>query len=155
MNAISENGIRVFTDAVKYFFSQATADQVVVDTAFLAEDGNPAYYDYTGLVAVSGGFHGCVYFSAPRVMLRHLLVAMGESDHGDQNLLDLVGEVANTFSGNAREYFGPAFGVSVPVTTNGKPDRAKADRHRSSPFVISVGWKSYSAAVVVCVERDG
>lgn len=155
MSAISEGQIRVFTDAVKHFFSQVTKDQIAITSSFLAMDGNPVCHDYTGLIAVSGEFHGCVYFSAPRIMLRHLLISMGESDHRDENLLDLVGEVANTFSGNAREHFGPKFVISVPVAVKGRPDRAKPAGVKSSPFVISVGWKSYSAAVVVCVEGDG
>src|SRR4030065_1302573 len=103
---ISEERIRVFTNAVKHYFSQVAGEAVAIDTAFLAEDGNPVCYDYTGLISVSGDFRGCVYFSAPRVMLRHLLMAHGESDHREEHLLDLVGEVANTLSGNAREHFG-------------------------------------------------
>jgi hypothetical protein len=62
--------------------------------------------------------------------------------------------VANTFSGNAREHFGPAFAISVPVAVKGRPEQVKPDGLKSAPLVISVGWKSYSAAVVVCVEND-
>lgn len=152
MSTISEGAIRVFTDSVKHYFAQVIDDDVAIDAAFLANDRNPLCYDYTGLIAVSGDFRGCVYFSAPRAMLRHLLIASGESDHREENLLDLVGEVANTFSGNAREHFGPAFAISVPVTVKGKPDHAKPNAHGSFPFVIAVKWKAYSAAVVVCVD---
>lgn len=155
MSKISEGNIRVFTEAVKSYFSQASEGEIAVDTAFLAVDGNPVCYDYTGVISVAGDFRGCVYFSAPRVMLRHLLMAMGEANHSEENLLDLVGEVANTFSGNAREHFGSAFAISPPVTVKGRPDLARPDAQRSSPFVISVGWKSYSAAVVVCVHDGG
>lgn len=153
MSKISEGNIRVFIDAVKSYFSQASDGDVAVDTAFLAVDGNPVCYDYTGVISVAGDFRGCVYFSAPRVMLRHLLMAMGEPNHSEENLLDLVGEVANTFSGNAREHFGAAFAISPPVTVKGRPQLVPQDAHPSSPFVISVGWKSYSAAVVVCVHN--
>ena len=154
MSIISEGQIRVFSDAVKHYFAQISADEAAVNTAFLAEDGKPVCYDYTGLIAVSGEFRGCVYFSAPRVMLRHLLIAMGEPDHREANLLDLVGEVANTFSGNAREHFGPQFSISVPVTLRGRPEPPKPEGLHSLPYVITVGWKSYSAALVVCVESD-
>jgi len=151
---ISEGQIRIFSDAVKHYFAQISTDEAAVNTAFLAEDGNPVCYDYTGLIAVSGEFRGCVYFSAPRVMLRHLLIAMGEPDHREENLLDLVGEVANTFSGNAREHFGPEFAISVPVAVKGRPEGAKPSTQHPLPYVITVGWKSYSAALVVCVEND-
>jgi chemotaxis protein CheX len=149
---ISEERIRVFTNAVKHYFAQVAGEAVAIDTAFLAEDGNPVCYDYTGLISVSGDFRGCVYFSAPRVMLRHLLIAHGESDHREEHLLDLVGEVANTFSGNAREYFGPSFAISPPLAVSGRPDCLDYHEVHERPFVISITWKAYTAAIAVCVE---
>jgi len=148
----SEDRIRVFTDAVKHYFAQIADEAVAIDTAFLAADGNPVCYDYTGLISVSGEFRGCVYFSAPRVMLRHLLMAHGETDHREENLLDLVGEVANTFSGNAREHFGPSFAISPPLAVSGRPDCLDHHEIRERPFVISITWKAYTAAIAVCVE---
>ena len=153
MNTISEEQIRVFTDSVKYYFSQLADGEMAVDAAFLAEDGNPVCYDYTGLISVSGEFRGCVYFSAPRVLLRRLLMAHGETDHGEEQLLDLVGEVANTFSGNARTHFGSTFAISVPVAMKGAPKRIKQGDLQRRPYVISVTWKSYTAAIVVCIEN--
>lgn len=155
MNAISEERVRVFTDAVKHYFSQIAGEAVVIDTAFLAMDGCPVCYDYTGLISVSGGFRGCVYFSAPRVMLRHLLIAHGESDHREAHLLDVVGEVANTFSGNVRDHFGPGFTISTPIAVPGRPEFLQQAEHPERPMVISVTWKSYTAAIVVCIEGGG
>lgn len=149
---ISEDRIRVFTDAVKHYFAQVAGERVAIDTAFLAEDGNPVYYDYTGYISVSGDFRGCVYFSAPRVMLRHLLMAHGETDHRDEFLLDLVGEVANTFSGNAREHFGSSFTISTPIVVQGRPEYLRHPDLKERPFVISITWKAYTAAIAVCVE---
>ena len=77
---------------------------------------------------------------------------MGEPDHREANLSDLVGEVANTFSGNAREHFGPDVAISVPVTVKGRPERANPDGLDFLPYVITVGWKSHSDALMVCVE---
>jgi chemotaxis protein CheX len=39
-------------------------------------------------------------------MLRHLLISTGELDQSSDSLLDVIGEMANTISGNARRYFG-------------------------------------------------
>lgn len=155
MTSISEQRIRVFTDAVKHYFSQVVSEPVTIDTAFLAMDGAPVCYDYTGVISVSGGFCGCVYFSAPRVMLRHLLMAHGENDHREAQLLDVVGEVANTFSGNVREHFGPGFAISTPHAVPGRPEFLHRQEHGDRPFVISVTWKSYTAAIVVCLEAGG
>jgi len=62
-----------------------------------------------------GARKGIVYFTAPRGMLTVLLMRMQETDTSDENIKDLVGEVANTISGNARRDFGKNFVISVPV----------------------------------------
>ena len=48
-------------------------------------------------------------------MLTVLLMRMQETDTSDANIMDLVGEVANTISGNARRDFGRNFIISVPT----------------------------------------
>ena len=53
------------------------------------------------MIGISGARKGIVYFTAPRGMLTVLLMRMQETDSSDENIKDLVGEVANTISGNA------------------------------------------------------
>ena len=85
-------------------------------------------------------------------MLTHLLLALGEVDTSVDNILDLVGEVANTISGNARKVFGREFLISVPVMIEGAVDKIYTPKHTRC-FVIPVFWKSYAATVVVCLEH--
>jgi len=68
-----------------------------------------------------------------------------------ENIVDLVGEVANTISGNARTEFGKDFMISVPTMTEGAPSKAHLPEHLRS-YVIPIYRKGYSAAVVVCLE---
>ena len=77
-------------------------------------DGNPGAYDYTGVIGISGARNGIVYFTAPRGMLTVLLMRMQETDTSEENMKDLVGEVANTISGNARRDFGKDFSSRCP-----------------------------------------
>src|SRR5689334_6559715 len=101
MNAISEQDIRVFVDAVGGYFSQITSEQAEVRAAYLArESDRPPLHDFTGTINVSGRYRGCIRFSAPRIMLRHLLMVMNEPSLVDENLLDAAGEIANTLAGN-------------------------------------------------------
>jgi chemotaxis protein CheX len=66
-------------------------------------------------------------------------------------MCDLVGEVANTISGNARKDFGKDFMISVPQVVAGEPEKvAPPDNMRS--FVIPINWRSHSAQLVVCLE---
>ncbi len=55
-----------------------------------------------------------------------LLMRMQETDTSDENIKDLVGEVANTISGNARRDFGKNFVISVPVIIAHDVDKVTA-----------------------------
>lgn len=153
MSDIQESEIRVFIDAVRRYFTDVTGEPAGVRGAYLAaHESRPPSQGYTGLITISGGYRGCVYVSAPRAMLRHLLIAIQIADHSDENLLDTVGEVANTISGNARSHFGDRMEISVPVTIAGAPDQIRP-RCRTQPYVIAVEWKGYAASLVVDIVR--
>jgi chemotaxis protein CheX len=83
-------------------------------------------------------------------MLTVLLMRMQETDSSDENIKDLVGEVANTISGNARRDFGKNFVISVPTVIAHDPDKVSAPHARS--YVIPINWRTHSAKLVVCLE---
>lgn len=148
---MSEKILQVFIDgAIKYF--QHTSDKdVKVGTPYLVNNTEPSAYDYTGVIGISGPLKGCVYFTAPKILLKHLLLSMGEDETTEEYIVDVVGEVANTISGNARSEFGKEFMISVPVVIEGVPSNIHLPKHLRS-YVIPVYWKSYSAAIVLCFE---
>jgi chemotaxis protein CheX len=84
-------------------------------------------------------------------MVAHLLLSMREPDRGDERLLDAIGEIANTISGNARKHFGETMQISVPVTQVTEHDWLN---NAVSPhsYVILVKWKQYRASVVVDIQ---
>jgi len=149
---MSEQTIQVFTDGVTRYFNLVSGSDVKIGSPYLVDNTNPAAFDYTGIIGITGPYKGLVYFTAPRVLLRHLLISMGESDTNLENIMDVVGEVANTISGNARSNFGSEFMISVPSTTQGAPSAAQLPAQLRS-FVIPIYWKSYHAAVVVCLQQ--
>ncbi len=153
MSDIGEQDIHVFVDAVSHYFMQITSEKAEIKGAFLAQGETfPPTFDLTGMIRLSGKFRGCVYFSAPRVMLSRLLLSMRESRLSDEQLLDAVGEIANTIAGNARKYFGEMMGISVPETMSTPPKWADA-AIRARPYVILIKWKQYEASVIVDIER--
>jgi chemotaxis protein CheX len=91
-----------------------------------------------------------VYFTAPRGMLTVLLMRMQETDTSDENIKDLVGEVANTISGNARRDFGKNFVISVPIVIAHDAEKITAPHNRA--YVIPINWRTHSAKLVVCLE---
>lgn len=151
MSDLNETEIKVFIDAVTNYFNQLTQEPANVRGAFLDDNGGTApVYDYSGQIAVSGQFRGTITVSAPRAMIRHLLLALNESDQSDANLRDTIGELANTLAGNARKHFGGEMEISVPRTAAGAISGAGS---RKRPYVIMVSWKTYSASLVVDIER--
>lgn len=142
--------LNVFVEAIAHYFHQISAEDAQVRPSYLSDAGDTRAEDYTGLIQISGQYQGKVYFSAPSAMLRHLLLSQGETQHSEENLLDLVGEVANTLSGNARRYFGERFVISVPQTLRGAPVATTG-----RPFAIPLNWKKYNALLVVDVNQHG
>jgi len=147
---LSEAEIRTFIDGATHYFDVAAKQEASVGSPYLVTDGKPGTYDYTGVIAISGARQGLVYFSAPRGMLTVLLMRMQETDTSEENIRDLIGEVANTISGNARKDFGRSFVISVP-TVFAKASEKLATPHNRS-FVIPINWRSHSAKLVVCLE---
>jgi chemotaxis protein CheX len=84
-------------------------------------------------------------------MLSVMLMCMNETDTGEQNVRDLVGEVANTISGNARRDFGRNFIISTPTICD-RTNAAQAAATTGRSFVIPINWRSYAANVVVCLQ---
>ncbi|MFT5421942.1 MAG: chemotaxis protein CheX [Candidatus Endobugula sp.] len=148
---MSEKILSVFIEGAVRYFQHTSHKEVHVGTPYLANNSKPAAFDYTGVIGVSGPRRGCVYFTAPVILLKHLLLSIGEEDTSEEYIVDLVGEVANTISGNARREFGKDFMISVPVVIEGAPGHIHLPKDLRS-YVIPVYWKAYSAAVVICFE---
>ena len=149
---MKEQKLQVFIDGVQNYFNQMNKDEIIVGTPYLVENEMPAAHDYTGIIGISGVSKGVVYFTAPHALLEHLLILMKEEDRSEENLTDLVGEVANTIAGNARSEFGEEFNISVPIVIRGAPDEILLPRKDRS-FVIPIEWKSYHAAIVICLRK--
>lgn len=147
---LKESEIRTFIEGTTNYFATSVQQSASVGSPYLVTDGNPGTYEYTGVISISGSRQGIVYFSAPRGMLTVLLMRMQETDTSDENIKDLVGEVANTISGNARKNFGRSFTLSVPTVVAHHEDRLTPPHSKS--YVIPINWRTHSAKLVVCLE---
>lgn len=152
MKELGEAELKVFVDAVINYFSLTTKEPAQIRSAYLA-DGVPTSYPYVGLITISGQFRGCVHVSTSAAMMRDLLHCWGERDTSEANLLDGIGEVANTIAGNARRHFGKELEISVPITLRGLSDNIRA-AVRTRPFVIALTWRQHDALVVIDVAPD-
>jgi chemotaxis protein CheX len=149
---LQESDIQVFINGTKNYFTTVSDQQLHIGTPYLSPTNDLPSQDFTGIIGISGEQKGCVYFTAPRILLRHLLLSLGEKDTSDDMVTDIVGEVANTVSGNARAQFGSTFMISVPLVVQGKPDRIQLPGKLDKAIVIPIQWNKYNAALVACLE---
>lgn len=150
---MKQRTIRTFVGVVQGYFAQFSKDELVVDTPYLSEDKEPHVYDYTGVIGVSGVMRGVVYVSASEQLLRVLLDDMSESNKSEDMLTDLVGEIANTVSGNARSEFGPEFHISTPLVFKGVPQSLVLPKEGRA-IVIPILWQQQVGEIVVCLQES-
>ena len=148
---MGEVDLQVFIAGATAFFDQMADEAAQVGTPYLVSNCNSEIKGFTGIIGVSGRRRGSVYFTAPPVMLKVLLMSLGEDDTSHENMCDMVGEVANVISGSARKEFGQDFLISVPVVVVGRLDRIIVPAELRS-FVVPITWKSYDASLVISLE---
>ncbi len=145
---MDENDIQILIDGTIHYFRATVGQSTEGGAPYLVENREPVISDFTGIITISGSYSGCVYFTAPRAMLRHILMANGETRADAEFMADVVGEVANTISGNARRHFGNEFEISVPDVFEGR-DEADSLKLAERSFVIPISWRQYRASLVV------
>ena len=149
---MNEEFVNVFVEGMMRYLGHLPDVSAVVGTPYLIDTDDPVHYDITGIIGISGERKGCVYFTAPRVFLSHLLATQGETDLSDDNLLDFSGEIANTIAGNARSDFGKNFQVSVPLVVEGRPTGVHLPAGVRS-FAIPIAWRKYTPLLVAALEQ--
>lgn len=150
MDTLNEEELKLFVNSVCRYFSVTTTQEPQITSAFLGISDVEGH-EFNGLVSFTGTYNGHVMVSMPGKLLRELLLLQHITDLSDANLLDAVGEIANTLAGNARNSLGSGLEISVPVKLQGAAG-IKA-RVRQHPYVITLRWNHQPALVVVDMER--
>lgn len=140
----------VFLSSINAFFTQIDEAAVAIDTPYLNNNRTTIGYDYSGIIKISGPLTGYVYVSAPSNMLREIINIMGEPDNSLTMMKDLLGEMANTISGNARTEFGADFIISPPEITEGAPSLSYLPKERHS-YITPFTWRGYQAVIGICI----
>ncbi|MCS6996083.1 MAG: chemotaxis protein CheX [Casimicrobiaceae bacterium] len=145
---LTERDVRVFVDALARFFHATTGLAATVRTAYRVAEPEPLRPgDLLGEIPVSGAYGGSIEFVAPRALLSHVLLRMGERDFSDVVHLDLVGEIANQVAGYARRVYGDALAIAPPrVRRLGPDERVLWD---GPVFAVPLTWNDYEATLLV------
>lgn len=150
MATLHENDLKLFVDSIRHYLKVTTRQEPHITSAFLGT-GDVEGFEFNGIVTFSGSHNGHVVVSMPGKLVREILLLQHETDLGDSNLLDAVGEIANTLAGNARRALGTELQISVPIKLQGAHGiKAKVRQH---PYVITLRWSHYAAMVCVDMER--
>ena len=140
----------VFLSSISAFFAQIGDTQIAIDTPYLHDNKSAIGYDYSGIIKITGPLEGYVYVSAPSTMLRAVIKVMGESDSSLGMMKDLLGEMANTISGNARTEFGADFIIAPPEIVEGAPSVAYLPKERNS-YITPFSWSGHQAVIGICI----
>ncbi len=149
MATLQENDLKLFVDSIRTYLKVTTRQEPEITSAFLGT-GDIEGFEFNGTISFSGSHNGNVTVSMPDKLVREILLLQHETDLGDSNLLDAVGEIANTLAGNARKALGAELLISVPVKHQGI--HCLKGKVREHPYVITLRWNHYEA--MVCVDMD-
>jgi chemotaxis protein CheX len=151
---MTEDDLKIFIQGTERFFTNVTAMPAKVSTPYIMESDDRVVYDFSAIIGVSGSQRGCVYYSAPREMVKELVGHLGETKTTDDILADYVGEIANTVSGNARETLGTNFMISVPVVFSGSAGGDVRFPRDIPAFVIPLEWKGHQSSLIIALKEN-
>ena len=148
---MNETDLHFFIDSTINYFEEVTNEKATAGIPYI-KDEEPVVLEYTGIIGISGKRKGSVYVTTTEEMLRSIAkLILGLEEVGREDIKDLVGEIANTISGNVRQAYGSDFMISVPVVVEGKAKDIKLPDNIQS-FVIPITWQDFKSFLVVCLE---
>lgn len=156
---LGEDTVRFFVWSVWSFFKNTSGIDPEVGTPYLFDGFK--HSDYTGIIGISGSQKGAVYVSMESDLLDKTIsfpypeVVNGnftDEDFEDMRV-DYAGEITNIISGNARNYLGNQFLISVPVVVTAPGTQMHID-HGSKGIIFPVKWNDSTCHIILCLEKN-
>jgi chemotaxis protein CheX len=147
-----DKNLRVFIEGTQHYFKKLTGESIVAEKPLPIREINQYILDYTGVIGISGSHRGSIFFSSTKGLLEELLLALKMTNVDEEQIMDVVGDISNTISGNARCELGAKFMVSPPVILKGKGEEMKVPQIEGV-YVISLAWNGHSANLIVSLEE--
>lgn len=145
--------LKIFARSVTRYFDTVAGGEAALGTPYLDAGRESSAFDFSAVIGITGSHRGNVYYTAPREKLHSLLPLIGEREPDDRLCAELVGEITNTISGNAREELGSAFMISTPFILQGGPVTVHADKD-STCYVLPVTWRGHRSRVLVSLQPN-
>jgi chemotaxis protein CheX len=149
---MEESILNIFAASIIRYFTTTTEQPAVLGTPFLGHPDEKIALDFSAVIGISGTYRGNIYYTAPRAKLHALLPLLGENELNDHLCSELVGEITNTISGNAREELGGGFMISTPFLLTGTNESVRAAQGAPC-YILPIEWNSYSSRVLITLVK--
>ncbi len=145
--------LKIFAKSITRYFDTVADGGAILGAPYLGGENESAGLGFSAVIGISGSYRGNVYYTATREKLNALLPSLGESNPDDNLCAELVGEITNTISGNAREQLGSGFMISTPFILEGRPLSVHTTKN-TALYVLPVTWKHHSSRVLIAIYKD-
>lgn len=145
--------LKIFAQSITRYFATVADGQAVLGTPYLSADNESVAFDFSAVIGITGSHRGNIYYTAPREKLHALLPLIGEAAPDDRLCAELVGEITNTISGNAREQLGAGFMISTPFIIEGKPLSVHTSKDTTC-YILPVSWNQHRSRVLVSLQQN-
>lgn len=145
---MQENELKIFINSTMGYFENFSPEKPEIGVPY-PKKSDALLLEYTGAIGISGARKGCIYITATTDFLSELIQLMPGAPKADEAArLDMIGELANTVSGNAQNAFGAEFVISVPMVVTGTAANIHLPLELPT-FVIPFTWKGHRSFLVV------
>ena len=145
--------LKVFSKSTLRYFDAVAEGGATLGTPYLGGDTESAGLGFSSVIGISGTYRGNIYYTASREKLNALLPLLGEKTPDDTLCAELVGEITNTISGNAREQLGGGFMISTPFILEARPLFVHPSRN-AALYVLPISWRQFSSRLLISVVKD-
>lgn len=145
--------LKVFSKSILRYFDAVAQGGATLGTPYLGGETESAGLGFSSVIGISGTYRGNIYYTASREKLNALLPLLGETKPDDTLCAELVGEITNTISGNAREQLGGGFMISTPFILEARPLFVRSSRNVAL-YVLPITWRQFSSRVLLSISKD-
>ena len=150
---MEETILKIFARSITRYFAMVAGGEAVLGTPYLSAENESVALDFSAVIGITGSHRGNIYYTAPREKLHALLPLIGEITPDDRLCAELVGEITNTISGNAREELGGGFMISTPFVLEGGPLTVHTAKD-STCYILPVTWNHHRSRVLVSIQQN-
>ena len=106
-------------------------------------------HEFTGHIGITGSHKGGLVVTCEKNLVAKLVtIVLGTEEPNEEEIIPMIGEMANTIAGNARVHFGSGFDISVPSVVVGVPEEFKFLLAEPT-LVIPFTWEGCSGNAII------